>query len=553
MNSWAQWASVLRPRYVHFAINSPIKSIYLRSPNLTIICTGNLGESTANCARKTNATDGLNFYDVDAKTNEEVKSTAPIATVSYRPYSKVMLDGVYDDMLRGVPNWGKAVSVLMTLVVMSSYHPYMSSSGELLGIIQGAKPVTSLSNDLRDIAAGDYVIYVTTQDGTLLGSSNGSVITYNATAQRSYTVLANNSDNAVVAAIAREVDLLGGCANVTDKTQFNVKVNGSTYTVAIAHIAAGQRMWCGVAAIPSSEMMATIEEGKRVSIIVFVCSLVGSVALATILAILLVIPLRHLTKDMRNLSQLRFKPVGRTVSVFTELHSMLRDYMAMKQGIHAFSRYVSAGVVRQLLDGEHKMSSLYLERHTVTVVFMDVVGFTSLCEKLAPNTLVTLLSLFMQRMCQVLISEGATLDKFIGDCIMSFWNHPLACEDHTFKAVKAVLRCYEELDKLNKENASKGLPEVQFRAGINTGRVLVGNFGSPERFDYTVLGDTVNVAARLEQLNRELNTRILISEGVFNMVGARIPTHPMGQVSIRGREAKVDVYEVVVAAPTNLD
>ncbi|KAH3698735.1 hypothetical protein Pelo_19871 [Pelomyxa schiedti] len=99
--------------------------------------------------------------------------------------------------------------------------------------------------------------------------------------------------------------------------------------------------------------------------------------MAVVLAVLLVIPLRHLTKDMQNLSKLRFKPLGRTVSVFTELHSMLRDYMAMKQGIHAFSRYVSAGVVRQLLDGDDKMSSLYLERHSVTVVFMDVFNLTN--------------------------------------------------------------------------------------------------------------------------------------------------------------------------------
>ncbi|KAH3714370.1 adenylate/guanylate cyclase with integral membrane sensor [Pelomyxa schiedti] len=274
-------------------------------------------------------------------------------------------------------------------------------------------------------------------------------------ALRDAPLLANGSDNSVISTIAREIDARGGCANVTESTQFRVQVNGSTYTVAIAHVEAGQRVWCGYAAIPSSEMMKTIEGGKRVTVIVFVCSVVISLAMAVCLSVFLFLPLRNLARDMRNLSQLRFKPLGRTAGFFTELRSMLRDYMAMKQGIHAFSRYVSAGVVRQLLEGDNKMSSLYLERHTVTIVFMDVVGFTSLCEKLAPSTLVTLLSVFMQRMCQVLISEGATVDKFIGDCIMSFWNHPHACEDHTFKAINAVLRCYKELAELNKENVAK--------------------------------------------------------------------------------------------------
>ncbi|KAH3767456.1 Adenylate cyclase 1 [Pelomyxa schiedti] len=548
MNDYAQWVSELRLRYVHFAITSPIGSIYLRAPNITMICTDYYGSVTAaNCARKRNATEGLNFYLVDAETNEEGLLVSPVATTAYSSYGKVISDGVYPDMLRGVPNWGKVVTAQAPIVTISSYHPYMSSSGQLLGVVQGAKTVTSLSDDLREIAAGKNVIYVTTQDGYLLGTSNGTVVTINPTTLRDAPLLANSSDNAVVSAIARQIDARGGCANISDSTQFRLNLNKSTYTVAIAHIAAGQRTWCGFTAIPSSEMTKTIEEGNRVSIIVFVCSVFASVVLAVILAVLLVLPLRHLTKDMQNLSKLRFKPLGRTVSVFTELHSMLRDYMAMKQGIHAFSRYVSAGVVRQLLDGDNKMSSLYLERHSVTVVFMDVVGFTSLCEKLAPSTLVTLLSLFMQRMCQVLISEGATLDKFIGDCIMSFWNHPHHCDDHAFKAINAVLRCFEELDKLNKENAIKGLPELQFRAGINTGRVLAGNFGSPERFDYTILGDTVNVAARLEQLNRELGTKLLVSESVYTVVAGRFNMESKGEISIRGREAKVEVYEVCVS------
>ncbi|KAH3760603.1 adenylate cyclase [Pelomyxa schiedti] len=416
-----------------------------------------------------------------------------------------------------------------------------------MGVLQRSYTVRGLSDSLRDIAAGTNIIYVTTQDGFLLGASNGTVVNVDQTG-RDQPLQANCSNNAVIAAIAREINLQGGCSNITALTHMRFTVNGSTFTVAVAQIKAGQRLWCGFAAIPSSEMMKTIEEGTKDSIVVLVCSIAVSVALALVLSVLLVSPLRNLIKDMQNLSKLRFKPVGNSVNIFTELHSMIRDYMAMKQGIHAFSKYVSAGVVRQLLDGNDKMSSLYLERHNVTVVFMDIVGFTSLCEKMAPNTLVTLMSVFMQRMCQVLIAEGATVDKFIGDCIMSFWNHPHPCEDHTYKAVHAVMRCFEELNIMNAENKNKGLPAIEFRAGINTGRVLVGNFGSPQRFDYTVLGDAVNVAARLEQLNKDLGTKILFSESVQRAIAGRLPIEALGEVTIRGREAKMDVYTVIVPA-----
>ncbi|KAH3764962.1 adenylate/guanylate cyclase with integral membrane sensor [Pelomyxa schiedti] len=456
MNSYPQWEAILRPRYAHLAQSSLAGgAIYLRSPNVTLVCyTYNITYPV--CARKKNASDALNFYYVDPFTNEEGGLVyGALSTVKYNSYGKLYADDVWNSMVAGKPDWGKVVTALMPAVAMASYYPYMSPSGTLLGVVQRSYSVRGLSDSLREIASGKNVIYVTTQDGFLLGTSNGSVVTVDSSGY-DQPVRANSSDNPVVAAIARQIDFQGGCGNAsTEMKNIRIDVNGSTYTIAIAHIPAGQRIWCGFSAIPSSEMMKTIEDGTRDSIIVFVCSIVISIALALVLAILLVSPLRHLTKDMQNLSKLRFKPVGKTVSVFTELHSMLRDYMAMKQGIHAFSRYVSAGVVRQLLDGNDKMSSLYLERHNVTVVFMDIVGFTSLCEKLAPSTLVTLMSVFMQRMCQVLIAEGATVDKFIGDCIMSFWNHPHPCEDHAFRAVQAVIKCFEELDKMNQENVQK--------------------------------------------------------------------------------------------------
>ncbi|KAH3764961.1 adenylate cyclase [Pelomyxa schiedti] len=548
MNSYSEWVNVLRPRYTHFATKILGNgALSLRSPNLTMICYPyNTSMTTPVCARKTHPTDSLNFYAVDPYTNVEGALVSPPSTAVYSSYGRLYADDVYASMIAGKMNWGKIVTPQKPRVTIACYNPYMSASGKLLGVIQRSYSVRGLSDSLREIAAGKNVIYVTTQDGFLLGTSNGSVVTVDENS-RDQPLRANSSDNPVVAAIARQIDLQGGCGNAsTELNKIRLDVNGSTYTIAISHIPAGQRVWCGFSAIPSSEMTKTIEEGNRVSIIVFVCSIVVSIALALVLAVMLVSPLRHLTKDMQNLSKLRFKPVGKTVSVFTELHSMLRDYMAMKQGIHAFSRYVSAGVVRQLLDGNDKMSSLYLERHNVTVVFMDIVGFTSLCEKLTPSTLVTLMSVFMQRMCQVLIAEGATVDKFIGDCIMSFWNHPQACEDHTFRAVQAVIKCFEELKKMNAENQIHGLPELQFRAGVNTGRVLVGNFGSPERFDYTVLGDAVNVAARLEQLNRELGTKLLVSESVQRAVVGRVPLEPKGEVTIRGREAKLEVFEVTI-------
>ncbi|KAH3722632.1 hypothetical protein Pelo_18662 [Pelomyxa schiedti] len=194
MNSYPQWASTLRPRYVHFTVTSLIAAISLRSPNITLICTGRFGATSATCGRKTNATDGLTYYEVDAVTNKEVRKSNQGASATYPSYAKLVTDGVYQDMLRGVPNWGKVVTVQNPSVAISSYHPYMSSSGELLGVVVGTRTVQSLSEDLVEIAAGKNMIYVTTQDGYLLGASNGSVISVNesSTSESTYSFLQTN-------------------------------------------------------------------------------------------------------------------------------------------------------------------------------------------------------------------------------------------------------------------------------------------------------------------------------------------------------------------------
>jgi adenylate cyclase len=147
-------------------------------------------------------------------------------------------------------------------------------------------------------------------------------------------------------------------------------------------------------------------------------------------------------------------------------------------------------------------------------------------------------------MTEIVFDEGGTLDKYIGDAVMAFWGAPIHQEDHPLRACRAGLRFLEELGRLNSLWRSQGLPEIEIGIGICSGPMVVGNMGSDIRFNYTVMGDAVNVAARLEAANKDHQTRLLISEFTYDAVKEAVVAQPMGMIKVRGRQAAIRVYEL---------
>ncbi|MDX1530899.1 MAG: adenylate/guanylate cyclase domain-containing protein, partial [Rhodothermales bacterium] len=183
----------------------------------------------------------------------------------------------------------------------------------------------------------------------------------------------------------------------------------------------------------------------------------------------------------------------------------------------AFGQYLSPTVVEELAEHPERVQ-LGGEGREMTVLFSDIAGFTSISEALTPEALVTLLNDYLDEMTHVIFEHGGTLDKYIGDAIMAFWNAPLAQEDHALRACRAALGMAARLDALRPTWEADGRPAVYARIGVATGRMVVGNFGSAERFDYTVMGDTVNLASRLEGANKLYGTTIMIAESTYEAV-----------------------------------
>ncbi|MCC7181065.1 MAG: adenylate/guanylate cyclase domain-containing protein [Acidobacteria bacterium] len=208
-----------------------------------------------------------------------------------------------------------------------------------------------------------------------------------------------------------------------------------------------------------------------------------------------------------------------------------------------FSRYVAKDVYEQLIADPSRARLGGARRH-MTVLFSDMRGFTTLTEKGAPEDIVAQLNEYFSRMVKVLFEHHGTLDKFVGDMVMALFGAPLDDEDHAEHAVQAALAMVRALEVLNAEWQSFGLPRLDIGIGINTGDMVAGNIGSSAIMSYTVIGDAVNLGARLESLNKEYGTRIIISEATRARLKGQYDIHPLGSVTVKGKSQPVAIFEV---------
>ncbi len=213
-----------------------------------------------------------------------------------------------------------------------------------------------------------------------------------------------------------------------------------------------------------------------------------------------------------------------------------------RQKVHGlFARYVSPDVVRTLLHHTERIR-LGGVRREMTVLFADIRGFTAFAERMRPEAVVQQLNEFLSTMVEVIFANGGCLDKYMGDAVMAFWGAPVEAPQHAERACRAAWAMLAALDALNARWRMEGKSPMDIGIGIHTGEMIVGNIGSERRMDYTVIGDSVNLAARLEVLNKEWGTHILISRATCHAAGAMIKVRPLGAVSIKGRTEAVEIY-----------
>jgi adenylate cyclase len=243
--------------------------------------------------------------------------------------------------------------------------------------------------------------------------------------------------------------------------------------------------------------------------------------------------------------------------VIVGFHSVFNRFILefrLKQQIRKqFETYLDPRQVAILQKDPSKLK-LGGERKEMSFLFMDIVGFTPISEYYKnnddPEGLVVLINDYLNRMTKIVLNNGGCVDKYMGDCIMAFWNAPLDCPNHAEMAVKTSIECAEETEKLKKIFKEKGLPPINIGSGVNTGTCIVGNMGSDTRFDYSVIGDAVNLAARLEASTRNYKTKTGIEPTIYSSFTKdqlkNIKSVELDKIKVKGKDELITIYKPVI-------
>jgi adenylate cyclase len=315
---------------------------------------------------------------------------------------------------------------------------------------------------------------------------------------------------------------------------------GETYLVRTLPLGADTG-WRVTAYAPEADFTAAMRGRVLTSLLISFIAVLFAVGVAWVLARRVSGPLTTLSDEMVKVGGLHLDDAGaaRPTTLFREIDMMHTSLARMKGGLRSFARYVPRDLVRTLLASGHD-AELSGEVRELTVFFSDLAGFTSLSETRAPDELVRFLGEYFDDMSQIIAAERGTVDKYMGDGIMAFWGAPLDVDRHAARACTAALLCQRRVRQLSAKGVSLGT-----RIGLATGNVLVGNIGSTERINYTVMGDTANLASRLEGLNKQYGTDSMISEATYEQARRDVVARPIDVVAVKGKSRGVRVYELL--------
>jgi adenylate cyclase len=257
--------------------------------------------------------------------------------------------------------------------------------------------------------------------------------------------------------------------------------------------------------------------------------------------------LKNITDQAAKLQKLETPDTSPVTSYFKEINELGSTVNLAQRAIRSFARFVPKEIVRRVIDNSIS-TELGGVRQEITVVFTDVQDFTTIAESADPDTLMHQTSRYFSALTEAFLAEEGTVDKFIGDAVMVFWNAPNSQPDHVERACRAALAGKAAGEKLNSQFESEGLKPFFTRFGIHVGDAVVGNLGSTERMNYTALGNTVNLASRIEGMNKRFGTAILVSEEVHSRVAHRFRFRIVDSVLAKGMTKKTVIFELIEAA-----
>jgi len=362
-------------------------------------------------------------------------------------------------------------------------------------------------------------------------------------------MITNISDKAIVSsftAIREQMNLTEGQSlQMTQKVVFTYSHDGEGF-FGLYKPFPSQYGWDWIIGIivPENDFMASVKRntiiGFGISLFCLICVLI----LSLLISRKITIPLDQLSANAEMIRQFELDEKTEVESAFVEITQMANSFENMRTGLKSFGKFVPADLVRYLISSGQE-AELGGDNRELTIYFSDIVSFTSISESMRPKDLVVHLGEYLSEMSNIISDNHGTVDKYIGDAVMAFWNAPRNIPNHAYLGCRAALQNKYRLRELRKKWKAEDLPPFKARIGLNTGEVVVGNMGSEARLNYTVIGDAVNLASRLEAICKMYGVEIVISEFTYSLVKDKMIARHLDCVSVKGKKQGVSIYELV--------
>jgi adenylate cyclase len=330
-----------------------------------------------------------------------------------------------------------------------------------------------------------------------------------------------------------------------ESSPVTVAHDGVRYVVVFTHSDLTSGLdWITATVVPEEEFLGPAQHNVRIAAGVGLGAFVLALFLAYHIAHRIARPLGTIATDLERVGQFQLSATPAPRSFIQEIGVVSDAVDRMKASLRSFGRYVPTELVRELL-ARGEEARLGGETRTLTIFFSDIENFTHLSEALPPAVVVQHLADYLDWMTATIRAHAGIVNQFVGDGIMAFWNAPQPVADHAAQACRAALHAQQGLRTLQAQWAAAGTPVFRTRIGLHTGEALVGNVGTRERFTYTAMGDTTNLASRLEGLNKQYGTQILASEAVRAAAGPDFEWRRLDRVAVVGRREETVVYELL--------
>lgn len=421
---------------------------------------------------------------------------------------------------------------------ITSAHPVYGPNGVFVGTVGIDFKLGELSGFLKSLRIGESgLAFILDSEGNILAYPEKSPILGQKKLSPRSPTLETMKSGWVKAALDEFLN--------TRERKFIFNHSGERYIASFRALPQKYgRNWDLGIIVPEDDFIGPIARAHETTLLFSFWLLIIGGFLTSALSRELTEPIKSLTYEADKIKSLNFEGEIKIRSPIAEIQRMGETMDSMKKALNAFKKYVPSEIVQSLVStsGEARLEAQSKE---ITLLFTDIYGFSSITEKVPPAELMEQLSVYFDEIGAIIHKHGGTIDKYIGDSVMAFWGAPAEDAKQADNACIAAIEIIAAVEKLNANWVTQNRSQLRTRIGISTGMCLIGNFGSSDRFNYTAIGDNVNLASRLEALNKIYLSRIIVSESTLEGAGDSFVFRPLDLVAVKGREKSVKIFQLL--------